>query len=48
LGCQRYLLPRNHTGFRYGSEAFAGETLKIFGEMEEKERMRSATFGKDQ
>lgn len=41
LGCQRYLLPGNHTGFRYEPEVFAGELLKIFGEMEEKERMRS-------
>lgn len=44
LGCQRYLLPGNHEGFRYEPEAFAVELLKIFGEMEEKERMRSVTL----
>jgi pimeloyl-ACP methyl ester carboxylesterase len=43
LGCQRYLVPGNHTGFRYEPEAFATETLKILAEMEEKERMRSVT-----
>lgn len=43
LGCQRYLLPGNHTDFRYEPEAFAIEILKIFREMEEKERMRLVT-----
>ena len=43
LGCQRYLVPGNHTGFRYEPEAFAAEILKIFVSMEEKERMRSIT-----
>jgi hypothetical protein len=39
---------RNHTGFRYEPEAFAAEILKIFGEMEEKERMRHVAFGQAQ
>jgi hypothetical protein len=43
LGCQRYLVPGNHTGFRYEPEAFATEILKILAEMEEKERMRGIT-----
>ncbi|KAE9374927.1 alpha/beta-hydrolase [Stipitochalara longipes BDJ] len=45
LGCQRYLVPGNHTGFRYEPEAFATEILKNFADMEEKERMRSVQVG---
>jgi hypothetical protein len=40
LGCERYMLPGNHTGYRYELEAFAMGVLKIFGELEERERMR--------
>jgi pimeloyl-ACP methyl ester carboxylesterase len=45
LGCHRHLVPGNHTGFRYVPEAFAKEILKIFGGLEEKERMRSVQLG---
>jgi len=45
LGCHRYMVPGNHTGFRYEPEAFATEILKAFAEMEEKERMRSVNIG---
>lgn len=44
LGCQRYQVPGNHTGYRYEPEAFAVEVLKIYAELEEKERMRSVTI----
>jgi pimeloyl-ACP methyl ester carboxylesterase len=46
LGCDRYLVPGNHTGYRYEPEAFAAHLLRIFGEMEEKERMRGALLKK--
>jgi hypothetical protein len=41
LGCERYMLPGNHTGFRYEPEASAGGVLKIFGDLEEKTRTRA-------
>jgi pimeloyl-ACP methyl ester carboxylesterase len=44
LGCDRYLVPGNHNGYRYEPENFAAHLLRIFGEMEEKKRMRGATF----
>jgi hypothetical protein len=44
LGCDRFVVPGNHTRYRYEPEAFAARLLAIFGEMEEKERMRSATL----
>lgn len=43
LGCQRYLVPGDHSGYRYEPEAFATEILKIFAEMKERERMRRVT-----
>jgi pimeloyl-ACP methyl ester carboxylesterase len=45
LGAQRYLFPGNHTGFRYEPEEYATKIFNIFGEMEEKERMRNTAFG---
>ncbi|KAH6671840.1 Alpha/Beta hydrolase protein [Halenospora varia] len=44
LGCDRFMVPGNHTGYRYEPEAFAARLLVIFGEMEEKERMRRVTI----
>ena len=41
LGCERYMLPGNHTGFRYEPEAFAGGVLKIFGDLEEKNKNKN-------
>jgi hypothetical protein len=41
LGCERYMLPGNHTGFRYEPEAFAYGVLEIFGDLEEKKKSKS-------
>jgi hypothetical protein len=40
-GCERYMLPGNHTGVRDEPEAFIGGVLKIFGDLEEKNKNKS-------
>jgi hypothetical protein len=38
------LSPRNHPSYGCELEAFAAEVLRVFGEIEEKERMRGVRF----
>jgi hypothetical protein len=47
LGCDRFLVPGSHTGYRYELEAFTLELLRIFEAMEEEERIRSPVFWSD-
>jgi hypothetical protein len=40
LECQRYPFPGNYPSYGYEPKAFGAEVLTVFGEMEEKERMK--------
>ena len=41
FGCERYVLPGNHTGYRYERKVFAASVLKIFRGLEEKKKNKS-------